>query len=694
MWRCPRLFLSLSRHHRLAGSLRHRPQQTAWFVTPPDYTDCSPETLQPDICLQEAIIQGHPPGVADGGCPREPPPIPPDSSPPPLSKEGPVGGIDNATDALTSSDAQGDGVLQAACSLAAKAAKLQAVPADESREKPSDNTAPSESASKATPGVTSDHDATAPCKDLPEGSEEPSELDVYMTVMEAQGDSKVSEGAVHQHETKVSEGGLQHDTAQEAILEEAAVKVLSDTMPTPKEDEASKKGSELSGLADGEQENPAASELESPSLEDLPLEDRLGLPPLDPPEDIKRVSPEAATDGERLVPPEPEPEKLSPLEELLRRSIVGQAGAVQAVTAAIRRKENGWHDSNKPLVFLLLGPSGIGKTELAKSLASYLFPDEDVKEDAFIRIDMSEYQSQHEVAKFIGSPPGYVGHEEGGQLTQRLQEHRNAVVLLDEVEKAHQDVLTIMLHLFDEGRITDGRGQLIDCRDAIFVMTSNLAQREIADEAIRARQEERPDAPKKPHTKIRRKVREEIVGPILREAFGRDEFLGRINETLYFLPFTDEELDLLVEKELETWRGMASSRHGLDLRWTAGLVQFVKAGYNLRYGARSIKHEVERSLISKLASAQEKGRIKKGDIVTLDFETEPRQGRSADEDDREEDEDEEEDDGIQDVKGVVYHRPQGHLVLRVRQGDQEESSMSKVLRFIMGHTESEEKGKK
>ncbi|XP_069129384.1 mitochondrial disaggregase-like [Argopecten irradians] len=175
-----------------------------------------------------------------------------------------------------------------------------------------------------------------------------------------------------------------------------------------------------------------------------------------------------------------------PLEQRLKEHIIGQDGAINTVAAAIRRKENGWYDEDHPLVFLFMGSSGIGKTELAKQCARYLH--KDVKK-GFIRIDMSEYQEKHEVAKFIGSPPGYVGHEEGGQLTKKLTECPTAVVLFDEVDKAHPDVLTIMLQLFDEGRLTDGKGKTIDCKDAIFIMTSNLASEEIANHALHLRQE-------------------------------------------------------------------------------------------------------------------------------------------------------------------------------------------------------------
>eukprot|EP00117_Sycon_ciliatum_P034397 scpid35107/ scgid0898/ Caseinolytic peptidase B protein homolog; Suppressor of potassium transport defect 3 len=182
---------------------------------------------------------------------------------------------------------------------------------------------------------------------------------------------------------------------------------------------------------------------------------------------------------------------------------------------------------------------------------------------AFIRFDMSEYQQKHEVAKFIGSPPGYVGYDQGGQLTSRLQKFPEAVVLFDEVEKAHPDVLTALLQLFDEGRLTDGQGKTIDCKNAIFIMTSNLAADEIRSHGVELRkeaagqeqlQQTRQKAREvKESVSVSREFQDKVVRPILKRFFGRDEFLGRINETVYFLPFSNSELLHLTEKELKTW---------------------------------------------------------------------------------------------------------------------------------------------
>ncbi|XP_068027146.1 LOW QUALITY PROTEIN: mitochondrial disaggregase-like, partial [Melanerpes formicivorus] len=300
---------------------------------------------------------------------------------------------------------------------------------------------------------------------------------------------------------------------------------------------------------------------------------------------------------------------------------------------AIRRKENGWYDEEHPLVFLFLGSSGIGKTELAKQTAKYLH--KDVKK-GFIRLDMSEFQERHEVAKFIGSPPGYVGHEEGGQLTKKLRQCPNAVVLFDEVDKAHPDVLTIMLQLFDEGRLTDGKGKTIDCKDAIFIMTSNVGSEEIAQHALQLRQEAQELSQKRMaenledvHTSeqitISKQFKEKVIRPILKAHFRRDEFLGRINEVVYFLPFCHSELLQLVNKELSFWAKKAKARHNITLLWDREVMDVLADGYNLHYGARSIKHEVERRVVNQLAAAYEQELLPRGCTLRITVEASDKQ---------------------------------------------------------------------
>uniref|UniRef100_A0AAQ4SA29 ClpB family mitochondrial disaggregase n=1 Tax=Gasterosteus aculeatus aculeatus TaxID=481459 RepID=A0AAQ4SA29_GASAC len=311
-----------------------------------------------------------------------------------------------------------------------------------------------------------------------------------------------------------------------------------------------------------------------------------------------------------------------PLERRLKEHIIGQEGAINTVASAIRRKENGWYDEEHPLVFLFLGSSGIGKTELAKQVARYMH--KDIKK----------------VAKFIGSPPGYVGHEEGGQLTKLLRACPNAVVLFDEVDKAHPDVLTIMLQLFDEGRLTDGKGKTIECKDAMFIMTSNIASDEIAQHALQLREEAEAvsrrkladnleEVQKSEDVRISRQFKESVIRPILKAHYRRDEFLGRINEIVYFLPFCHSELLQLVSKELNFWAKKAKQRHDIDLQWERPVLDFLAGGYNMHYGARSIKHEVERRVVNQLAAAYEQELLPKGCILRLSVQSEDEEDRSA-----------------------------------------------------------------
>ncbi|KAJ0022188.1 hypothetical protein NQD34_009678 [Periophthalmus magnuspinnatus] len=334
---------------------------------------------------------------------------------------------------------------------------------------------------------------------------------------------------------------------------------------------------------------------------------------------------------------EAEERRRFPLERRLKEHIIGQEGAINTVASAIRRKENGWYDEEHPLVFLFLGSSGIGKTELAKQVARYMH--KDIKK-GFIRLDMSEFQEKHEVAKFIGSPPGYVGHEEGGQLTKLLKACPNAVVLFDEVDKAHPDVLTIMLQLFDEGRLTDGKGKTIECKDAIFIMTSNVASDEIAQHGLQLRREAEEvsrrklvdsldDVQKGNDIQISRQFKESVIRPILKAHFRRDEFLGRINEIVYFLPFCHSELLQLVSKELSFWAKKAKQRHDITLQWERPVLDLLARGYNVHYGARSIKHEVERRVVNQLAAAYEQELLPKGCTLRLTVQSEGQEERSS-----------------------------------------------------------------
>ncbi|CAF3489770.1 unnamed protein product [Rotaria socialis] len=321
-----------------------------------------------------------------------------------------------------------------------------------------------------------------------------------------------------------------------------------------------------------------------------------------------------------------------PLELRIKENIVGQNYAISTVCAAIRRKQSGWTSDESPLVFLFLGSSGVGKTELAKQIAKYLNGEKN-QPRCFIRIDMSEYQEKHEVSKLIGAPPGY---EKGGQLTDALKKCPTAVVLFDEVDKAHPDVLTVMLQLFDEGRLTDGKGKTIDGRQAIYVMTSNLASEEIANYAqdLRREEEKKPplvnggatsddtanqqqDDDGKSRITVSKQFKDKVVKPILKKHFRRDEFLGRINEMVYFLPFSKSEINKLLLKELEFWKNRAIDQHNIDIIWDRKALDCLADGYDINYGARSLKHEIERSVVNQLAAAHEQGLIESGNQILL-----------------------------------------------------------------------------
>ncbi|KAL7674267.1 hypothetical protein ACOME3_000546 [Neoechinorhynchus agilis] len=310
--------------------------------------------------------------------------------------------------------------------------------------------------------------------------------------------------------------------------------------------------------------------------------------------------------------------KLKPIDSVLKESIVGQREAIDAVSGAIRRKESGWCSEEKPLVFLFLGSSGVGKTELAKQVAKYIESGEVASSanpkdhSSFVRIDMSEYQQKHEVSKFIGAPPGYVGYQEGGQLTEALSKNPNAVVLLDEIDKADTDVLTILLQLFDEGRLTDGQGKTVDGRKAIYVMTSNLANSEIGDFAARLRNESQQD-----DVRISDDFKEKVIKPILKRHFKRDEFLGRVNEIVYFLPFSRKQVIDLVVRELEFWADLASKKHSIKIEWDDNVVNLLADRFDRTYGARSLKHEVDRAVVSLIAKAHEMDKIASGQQVKV-----------------------------------------------------------------------------
>lgn len=300
---------------------------------------------------------------------------------------------------------------------------------------------------------------------------------------------------------------------------------------------------------------------------------------------------------------EGEAERLLHLEKELEKRVVGQDIAVQAVCEAIRRSRSGLSDPGRPVgAFLFLGPTGVGKTELAKALAEQLFN----QEEALIRLDMSEYMEKHSVSRLIGSPPGYVGYDEGGQLTEALRRRPYAVVLLDEVEKAHHDVFNILLQIFDDGRITDSKGRTVNCKNALFIMTSNLGSSQILEKIAHSK------------THLSKEVIMDILDPILKEHF-RPEFLNRLDDILPFLPLRREDMERIVEIQLERVRHLIKGR-SVDLTWTKELVKFLaEEGYDPGFGARPLKRLIQQTVLNLLSDAILKGEIPNDSKVELTY---------------------------------------------------------------------------
>jgi ATP-dependent Clp protease ATP-binding subunit ClpB len=290
-----------------------------------------------------------------------------------------------------------------------------------------------------------------------------------------------------------------------------------------------------------------------------------------------------------------EREKLLHMEDALRRRVVGQDEAVSAVSDAIRRARAGLQDPNRPMgSFLFLGPTGVGKTELTRALAQFLFDDE----SSMVRIDMSEYMEKHSVSRLIGAPPGYVGYDEGGSLTEAVRRRPYQVILFDEVEKAHPDVFNVLLQVLDDGRLTDGQGRTVDFRNTLIVLTSNLGS------DVLARLPERADV----------SVAREAVMDAVRAAF-RPEFLNRLDEILLFRRLSREDMTGIVAIQLERLKNLLADRKitiDVDAAATAWLAN---AGYDPVYGARPLKRVIQRELQNSLAQLILEGRISDGSVV-------------------------------------------------------------------------------
>ena len=292
-----------------------------------------------------------------------------------------------------------------------------------------------------------------------------------------------------------------------------------------------------------------------------------------------------------------EQEKLLHMEERLHERLIGQDRAVKTVSDAVRRSRAGISDPNRPTgSFLFLGPTGVGKTELAKSLAEFLFDDE----TALVRIDMSEYMEKHSVSRLVGAPPGYVGYEEGGQLTEAVRRRPYSVILLDEVEKAHPDVFNILLQVLDDGRLTDGQGRTVDFRNTILVLTSNLGSQFLSDASL------------DDHAK-----REAVMGAV-RQAF-RPEFLNRLDDVVMFDPLSMADLGRIVETNLAKLNSRLAERRITIAVTDAGKDWLAMAGFDPIYGARPLRRLMQTTIDDQLARKVLSGQVQEGDTATFDI---------------------------------------------------------------------------
>jgi ATP-dependent Clp protease ATP-binding subunit ClpB len=294
---------------------------------------------------------------------------------------------------------------------------------------------------------------------------------------------------------------------------------------------------------------------------------------------------------------EGEREKLLHMEKSLSQRVVGQAEAVHAVSTAVRRARAGLQDPNRPIgSFIFLGPTGVGKTELTKALAGFLFDDD----TAMVRLDMSEYMEKHSVARLIGAPPGYVGYEEGGALTEAVRRRPYQVVLFDEIEKAHPDVFNVLLQVLDDGRLTDGQGHTVDFRNTLIIMTSNLGAEYLVNQ---------------PEGQDSEAVRDLVMGAV--RAHFRPEFLNRVDEIILFHRLRREDMGRIVDLQIKGLdRLLADRKIVIDLD-SAARDWLAEKGYDPAYGARPLKRVIQKNLQDPLAEMILSGRVKDGEKVKI-----------------------------------------------------------------------------
>jgi ATP-dependent Clp protease ATP-binding subunit ClpB len=312
---------------------------------------------------------------------------------------------------------------------------------------------------------------------------------------------------------------------------------------------------------------------------------------------------------------EGEREKLLKMEERLQQRVIGQKEAVVAVSNAVRRSRSGLQDPNRPIgSFIFLGPTGVGKTETARALAEFLFDDE----QAMVRIDMSEYMEKHTVARLIGAPPGYVGYEEGGQLSEAVRRKPYSVILFDEIEKAHHDVFNVLLQVLDDGRLTDGQGRTVDFKNTIVIMTSNLGSHIIQDFVLKGDGRSKMGDGGKPNSQLptSNSQMEQAVLAELKRHF-RPEFLNRVDDVIIFQSLDESELSRIVDIQLgRLEQRLAQQNLTLDVNADAKKL-LASEGYDPQFGARPLKRAIQEHLLDPLATKLLAGEFKPGEKIKV-----------------------------------------------------------------------------
>ncbi|NCB25676.1 MAG: AAA family ATPase, partial [Bacteroidia bacterium] len=300
-----------------------------------------------------------------------------------------------------------------------------------------------------------------------------------------------------------------------------------------------------------------------------------------------------------------ERQKLLHLEEELHKRVVGQDEAITAVSDAVRRNRAGLSDPKRPIgSFIFLGTTGVGKTELAKALAEYLFDDENM----MTRIDMSEYQEKFSATRLIGAPPGYVGYDEGGQLTEAIRRKPYSVVLFDEIEKAHPDVFNILLQVLDDGRLTDNKGRVVNFKNTIIIMTSNMGSGMIRENMERITPTNREEIIEKTKNLLMDMLKKTI----------RPEFLNRIDDIIMFAPLKESEIEQIVRIQLGGIRKMLAE-NGIELQYTEEAVKSIsEAGFDPEFGARPVKRVIQNKVLNQLSKDLLAGKVDKSQAITID----------------------------------------------------------------------------